>query len=216
MRQALTLAVVGVATLAAHAQTRQAPTFRTKIDLVQVDVVVVDADGVPVRGLNQADFAVLDRGKPQAIAAFQEVARHHEGEAPAPLRSIRRDVSMNQGAQADRLVVMVLDDLHIYKERTDRAKEIARKIVTELGGQSSMAVLFTSGDHSTQVTQDPAAITAAVETLKGRQSWRRPHHGSDQMHGARIDPEDSIDTTLSKIQSNQDAGVQDFVDNMRQ
>jgi VWFA-related protein len=217
MKKALAILLTCAGAAVVHGQSKpQTPTFRTTVDLVQVDVVVVDKEGNAVRGLRQSDFAVYDRGKRQTIAAFEEVARHHETEAPAPLRSIRRDVSMNQGAQADRLVVMVIDDLHIYKERTDRAKTIARRVVADLGAQSSMAVLFTSGDHSTQVTQDPAAVAAAIETLKGRQSWRRPHHGSDQMHGARIDPEDSIDTTLSKIQNTQDATVQDFVDNMRQ
>jgi len=89
-------------------------------------------------------------------------------------------------------------------------------VIARFGTESSMAVLFTSGDHSTQVSQDPSVAAAAVETLKGRQSWRRPHHGSNQMHGARIDPEDSIDTAMSKVQNNQDATVQDFMDNMRQ
>ena len=202
--------------LAAPPPQQQPPTFRTKVDLVQVDVIVQDKNGEQVRGLTQADFALFDRGKPQTVAAFQEVARHVEREAPAPLQSFRRDVAMNVGPQAERLVVMVLDDLHIYKERTDRTRQIARDVIAQFGPQSSMAVLFTSGDHSTQVTQDPAVLASAVETLKGRQSWRRPHHGSNQMHGARIDPEDSLDSALSKIQTSQDATVQDFMDNMRQ
>jgi len=34
---------------------QQRPTFRTTVDLVQVDVVVVDGSGEQVRGLTQAD-----------------------------------------------------------------------------------------------------------------------------------------------------------------
>jgi VWFA-related protein len=216
MRTPLAALILCLATLAAHAQSKQTPTFRTKVDLVQVDVVVVDRAGEQVRGLKEADFAVLDRGKPQAIAAFEEVARHHEAEAPAPLRSVRLDVAMNQSAQADRLVVMVVDDLHIWKDRTDRAKEIARKVIADLGAQSSMAVLFTSGDHSTQVTQESSVLGAAVDTLKGRQSWRRPHPAIDKQSGDRIDPEDSMETALGKVQASQDTRIQDFADNMRQ
>jgi len=195
---------------------QQRPTFRTTVDLVQVDVVVVDGSGEQVRGLTQADFALFDRGKPQSIAAFEEVARHYEREAPPPLRSFRRDVAMNVGPQADRLVVMVLDDLHIYKERTDRAKAIARDVIAQFGTESSMAVLFTSGDHSTQVSQDPSVAAAAVETLKGRQSWRRPHPAIDKQSGDRIDPEDSMGTALGKVQASQDTKIQDFADNIRQ
>ena len=163
----------------------QQPTFRTSVDLVQVDVVVVDKDGRPVEGLTAADFTILDRRKAQKIATFDEVSHRQAEETPAPavLPGVRLDVSSNQTGQSERLIVMVVDDLHIYKERTDRAKDIARKVLADLGPQSSMAVLFTSQEHSTQVTTDRARLLAAVDTLKGRQSWRRPHQASDAQTG---------------------------------
>lgn len=194
----------------------QAPTFRTRVDLVQIDVVVVDKAGNPIRGLTQTDFAILDRRKPQTIAAFEEVAHVHADEpaTPALLPSVKLDVSNNQTAQSGRLVVMVIDDLHIYKERTDRAKDIAKKVLAELGAQSSMAVLFTSQEHSTQVTSDTSRLLAAVDTLKGRQSWRRPHQASDTQTGRRIDPESADPVGI--VSGNQETKVQDFFDNMAQ
>ena len=206
------------ASLVASSQSgQQPPTFRTRVDLVQVDVVVVDREGRAIRGLKQADFAVLDRGKPQTIATFEEIAHTPETGASAPLPLlVSRDVAVNQGPQADRLVVIVVDDLHIWKDRTDRAKEITRRVSADLGARSSMAVLFTSGDHSTQVTQDPAVLSAAIDTLKGRQSWRRPHYAIDQMSAHRIDPEDSSQAALAKVQQAQENMVQVFSDNMRQ
>ena len=39
----------------------QQPTFRSRIDLVQVDVVAIDKDGNHVRGLTKDDFALFDR-----------------------------------------------------------------------------------------------------------------------------------------------------------
>lgn len=196
----------------------QAPTFRTGVELVEVDVVVVDKDGHPVEGLTAEDFTVLDRKKPQKIATFDEVMHRHpdESAAMAPIRGVRLDVSNNQTAQADRLIVMVVDDLHIYKERTDRAREIARNVVADLGSRSSMAVLFTSQEHSTQVTSDSARLLAAVDTLKGRQSWRRPHQAIDKQKGARIDPEDSAESALGKVGESQLTSTQDFFDNMTQ
>jgi VWFA-related protein len=192
------------------------PTFRTSVDLVQVDVVVVDKDGRPIEGLTAADFTILDRRKPQKIATFDEVSHRHADDAVAPpvLPSVRLDVSSNQTGQSERLIVMVVDDLHIYKERTDRAKDIARKVLADLGPQSSMAVLFTSQEHSTQVTTDRARLLAAVDTLKGRQSWRRPHQASDAQTGKRIDPEDS--NPIATVSENQETKVQDFFDNMAQ
>jgi VWFA-related protein len=187
------------------------------VDLVQVDVVVTAADGTRVRGLKASDFTLADRGRPQGIATFEEVSRGRAAEAarvPALPAAVRRDVATNQGAQADRLVVMVVDDLHIWKGRTDRAKEIARKVAADLGPASSMAVLFTSGERSTQVTRDPAILDAAIDTLKGRQSWRRPHQAVDTQKGGRIDPEAA--DPLAIVAANQQTVLQDFFDNMQQ
>jgi VWFA-related protein len=211
-----TLAVASLAATLLTAQS-QPPTFRARVDLVQVDVVVVDRDGNPVRGLQAADFVLGDRGTPQAIASFEEISHQPPppgARATAPFTA-RTDVADNQSPQADRLVVMVVDDLHIYKERTDRAKAIARKVLADLGPASSMAVLFTSGQHSTQITDDISLLDGAVETLKGRQSWRRPHTAIDGQTGGRIDSE-NMDAALATIQKSQDATLQDFSDNLTQ
>jgi VWFA-related protein len=199
-------------------QGQDRPTFRAGVELVQVDVVVVDRTGRHVAGLKASDFTILDRGKPQTVATLDEVSRHHPETPPAPplLASVKLDVSNNQSAQSDRLVVMVIDDLHIYKERTDRAKEIARRVLADLGDASSMAVLFTSQDHSTQVTTDQSRLHAAIDTLKGRQSWRRPHQARDTQTGAAIGPEDSMQSALAKVQQSQETNVQDFFDNLTQ
>src|SRR4051812_45728048 len=115
VRTILGAAILGTVVLA---QQRQPPTIRARADLVEVDVVVVDAAGNPVRGLTVDDFVLKDRGKAQTIATLDEVT--HEPRVPAfaasALRLVRKDVSDNQTAQSDRLVVMVVDDLHIYKE----------------------------------------------------------------------------------------------------
>jgi VWFA-related protein len=194
------------------------PTFRSRADLVQVDVVVVGRDGAPIRGLKAQDFVLRDRGTPQAIVTFDEMS--HERLPPAAPdvlpRGVKRDVGSNQTGQANRLVVMVVDDLHIYRERTDRAKEIARKVLAELGPQSSMAVLFTSGQHSTQVSGDLGVLSAAIETLKGRQSWRRPHPATDAQRGARLDPEMTAEQQLAVIGKTQEAKLQDFFENLTQ
>jgi len=192
------------------------PTFRAGVELVQVDVVVVDKDGQAIEGLTAEAFTILDRRKPQTIATFDEVRhrRRDEPAAPAPMADVRQDVANNQTAQSDRLIVMVIDDLHIYKERSERAREIARKVIADLGPQSSMAVLFTSQEHSTQVTSDSARLLAAVDTLKGRQSWRRPHQATDKQKGDRLDPEAADPGAIAS--KNQETNVQHFFDNMTQ
>jgi VWFA-related protein len=214
---ALVVACLGAAVAAAQQTQQPKPTFRTAVDLVQVDVVVLDGDGRHVRNLKASDFTLLDRRKPQEIAAFDEVAHERAADAPPPLPpTVKLDVADNRTAQADRLIVMVVDDLHIVSNRTDKTKAIARDVLDKLAPQSSMAVLFTSGYHSTQVTEDRALLASAIETMKGRQSWRRPHPAIDRQTGTNISPEMSAEQQQAIISANQSVSLQDFFDNMTQ
>jgi hypothetical protein len=47
------------------------PTFRAGVNFVRVDVIVHDGKGQPVSDLTQADFEVLEDGKPQTIEQFR-------------------------------------------------------------------------------------------------------------------------------------------------
>jgi VWFA-related protein len=111
---------------------------------------------------------------------------------------------------------MVVDDLHIYKGRTDRARSIARDIITTLGTQASMAVLFTSRTRNTQVTEDRAELLAAIEAMQGRQSVRRPHQARDDQKAPPGDPEMDPLARLDAIGQAQQVNMQDFFDNMAQ
>src|SRR5690606_10731774 len=118
--------------------------------------VVIDKDGQRVHGLTKDDFVLRDRRQPQTIETFTEVRRDVERarETPRPPVTARIDVASNTTAEAGRLVVLLLDDLHVWQGRSDTVKEIARKIVTDLGPESSMALLQAGGEHSTEVTND--------------------------------------------------------------
>jgi VWFA-related protein len=48
----------------------QAPTYRSGVTAVPIDVRVIDKDGKPIVDLRQEDFTVLEDGVPQAIAHF--------------------------------------------------------------------------------------------------------------------------------------------------
>ncbi len=48
----------------------QAQTFRAGVDLVHFAVTVTDKQGTPITGLTEADFEVVERGRPQRIRFF--------------------------------------------------------------------------------------------------------------------------------------------------
>ncbi len=178
MATALALLVLGGSVLQARPQERpqQPPVFRTATELVEIDVVVVDKDGQRVHGLTKDDFILKDRKKPQSIETFTEVQRSIERatELPRLPPETRMDVASNTSAKAGRLVVMVLDDLHTYRGRTDTVKGIARNIVNDLGPESAMSLIQVGGEHGVEVTDDRSRLLGSIEKFKGRRPTRRP------------------------------------------
>jgi len=165
---------------------QQQPVFRATVELVQVDVIVRDRDGNPVRGLAAQDFVILDRRKPQSVATFKEIRRDQD-RRPEPARAfpstLKLDVASNQSAKSERLIVMVLDDLHAYRGRDETVKKIARQVVESLGPQSTMALVMTSGRNNVDVTEDRARLLESIDKFKGERAVRRPMTAPDYRGG---------------------------------
>jgi VWFA-related protein len=153
----------------------QAPVFRSRTDLVQIDVVATDASGHPVHGLTKDDFTVLDRGTPRAVVAFQEVA----SERPAPPLlppTLELDTSDNLTAKTDRTVILVLDDLHFEKQQANDVKSMARRVVAGLGAGTSIGLVTTSGVFGVEPTADRARVLDVIDRFVNKYSpdWVAP------------------------------------------
>ncbi|MEO6221877.1 MAG: VWA domain-containing protein [Vicinamibacterales bacterium] len=172
---ALALAVTGLS-VGAQETPQRPPVFRSATELVEIDVVVIDKAGQKVHGLTKDDFILKDRKRAQTIETFTEVQREIERatELPPLPAETRVDVATNTSAKAGRLVVLVLDDLHVWRGRADTVRDIARKVITDLGPESSMALIQTGGEHGVEVTEDRSRLLAAVEKFQGRRPTRRP------------------------------------------
>jgi VWFA-related protein len=178
---------------------RQPPVFRTTTELIEIDVVAVDKAGRPVHGLTKDDFILRDRKKPQVVETFTEVRREFERAtelSPLP-PEVRVDVASNTSARAGRLVVMVLDDLHVWQRRTEAVKDIARTVVADLGPESSMALIQTGGEHGVEVTDDRSRLLSSIDKFKGRRPSRRPLEVCDPI----ATPRDVETATASNLES---------------
>lgn len=158
-----------VVALAAQTQTpspnQQPPTFRTGVDIVQLDVVVLDKDRHPVRGLTAEDFTILDKGKPQPIVAFSAVDVPAPASHVAPwIREAPLDVVSN--GETHRLVAIVMDDAYakVEPDVNKRAKQIARNAVDQLGPGDLAAVVFTFLGRAQNFTADRSQLVQAIES----------------------------------------------------
>jgi VWFA-related protein len=150
----------------------QAPTFKVRIDYVEVDVAVTDANGAVVRTLKEEDFQVLEDGKPQKIATFGMIdipVERYERPLFSP-DPIEPDVASNARVFDGRVYVMVIDDLHTDFTRTERTKDAARRFIVEhFGSNDLMAVVHTAGksDSGQELTNSKRLLLAAVNKTFG-------------------------------------------------
>ncbi len=155
---------------------QQPPVFRSNTELVEIDVVAVDKAGNRVHGLTRDDFILTERRTVQDIETFTEIrgdvaAVRSDERLPVGFRT---GVASNSTSDAGRLVILVLDDLHVWQGRSEIVKDIATKIVNQLDPASSMALIQTGGDHSVEVTSDRTRLLEAISRFKGRRPVRRP------------------------------------------
>src|SRR5437879_13111952 len=93
---------------------RPVPVFPARAEAITADVVVLDKDGRPVRGLTQQDFTLLEDGRPQTIVGFE--ARELTSPGNGTLRErvvIDERVAANRGSSqlGGRTFAILLDDL---------------------------------------------------------------------------------------------------------
>jgi VWFA-related protein len=152
---------------------QQQPTFKVRVDYVEVDAVVTDRQGRIVRDLKKEDFQVLEDGKSQSITAFTMVDIPVEKDnrplfATAP---IEPDVKTNEKPFDGRVYVMVIDDMHTRFGRSARVKGAAKQFIERrLGANDLMAVVHTAGpsDANQEFTNNRKLLLAAVDKTSGR------------------------------------------------
>src|SRR5438874_13762573 len=146
----------------------QGPTFKVRVDYVEVDVVVTDRQGNLVRDLKKEDFQVLEDGKSQTISTFTMVDIPVE-RADRPLFAespIEPDVKTNEKPFDGRVYVMVIDDLNTRHGRSNRVKADAKQYIERrLGANDLMAIVHTAGssDANQEFTNNKRLLLAAVD-----------------------------------------------------
>jgi len=99
----------------------QTPAFEGRVEQVTVDVVVLDKDGAPVRGLGPADLEIYEDGAKQKVVSFEAVDVPETPQATPPSRPL---VSTNQdpGNDRGRTFVLLFDDTHLTATTARLAK----------------------------------------------------------------------------------------------
>ena len=150
----------------------QAPTpqFRSGIDIVRFDVVVVDKARHPVAGLTAADFHVSENGKPLRIAGFESVTipGPAAGGDPTSGDAGATETVSNERRVPRRLVVILFDRTIGYEWPVVNARAVANAAIDALGPNDLAAVMFTPGlaaGRPQGFTANRARLRAAVASM---------------------------------------------------
>jgi len=163
---------------APQSATQSAPTFRTGVRVIDLDVFVTDRDGKFVGDLTKDDFEIVEDGRPQEIQSFSYINLPLPAAAPASTKDEARpepDVQTNTTPQ-DRVYVIVLDSpsTHPPPSRdivgglayTVLMKRVVGQFVREsLGPRDQVAVVHTQGTFtdSQPFTTSKALLLASLD-----------------------------------------------------
>ena len=147
-----------------------AATFKVKVNLVEVRVVVRDAQGHAVGNLKQDDFQLFDNGKLQTITKFsvdQAGAKpviHQEGGPP----TIANDKLASLPTMPERFIAYLFDDIHLKFGDLAQVRSAAQHHLEELRSTDRAAIFTTSGQNQLDFTDDQAKLRAAMNQIQPR------------------------------------------------
>ena len=153
------------------------PPFRTAVTRVEVSALVLDRDGMPLRGLTAADFEVLENGVPQVVRSFTPFV-YEAGllvlpdpvlPDAGPSAASTSTPASNFYASSSRVFALILDDLHVDVRRTQVARAAARRLLEQLTPTDLLFVATTSSSESTgYFTRDRRHALQMVESFTGQ------------------------------------------------
>lgn len=153
----------------------QAPSFQVKVNLVEVRVVVRDAQGKAIGNLKQDDFVLLDDKKPQQIKRFSveesEAIAGPNGAAAVATTGTPETVAGNeirqQFAKTWRLAYL-FDDVNSTPNDLTNARKAADQAIDALAPGEQLGIFTLSGQGQQDFSNDKDRLRAAVAQLKPR------------------------------------------------
>jgi len=175
--------------LPARAQVQQSSSdssavIRATTRLVQVDVVVTDSSGHPLKDrLSEKDFSILEDGKPQKLSFFS--FQQFEGQEKRPLPQLPPHVATNRpeyGRSAGPPIILLLDGINTPVENQIVVRQQMLKFLADHFDPRMRIAVFLLGNELTVLqdfTSDSALLTAVMQKYRSQSAAAGRLAGTD-------------------------------------
>ncbi len=165
----------------------QQPTFRAGVNFVRVDVIAHDAKGQPIIDLTQADFEVLEDGRPQTVEQFRLIridGNPRPGDPPPRELRNRIDEEIEISRDDVRVFVIFFDDYHVRLGNSLSVKEpLIRFVQTQLRPNDIVGLMYPlTPVDGISFTRNMASVVSAIERFEGRKFNYEPRNTFEQQY----------------------------------
>jgi VWFA-related protein len=149
----------------------EAAVFTTRVNLVEVRVVVRDAHGHTIGDLRADDFQLLDNNKAQVVTRFTV---DRAGERLVDRSEVQADITAPNNTQPPltpatalptRYVTYVFDDIHLQFSELAVARNAADHVLQSLRPEDRVAVYSASGQTHLQFTDDRTQLRGELDRI---------------------------------------------------
>ncbi len=140
-------------------------TFKVRVNLVLVRVVVRDNNGKAVSNLKKEDFQLADERKPQIISSFSMETPASHAPAVGPGEAISEGTPVKAADLPQRFVTLFFDDLHLSLQDVMFSRQATAKLFAAMGPRDRLAILTSSGQVEQDFTGDRGKLEEAVQRI---------------------------------------------------
>src|SRR5208282_4764993 len=147
-------------------------TFKVRVNLVLVRVVVRDNNGKVVPNLKKEDFQLADNRKPQVISSFsvETPASHVTAAKTDSPESASEGTPVKPLELPQRFVALYFDDLHLSTQDVVVSRQAATKLFNAMQAGDRFGIGSTSGQVQQDFTADREKLDDALKRILPRLS----------------------------------------------
>ena len=142
-------------------------TFKVRVNVVLVRVVVRDNNGKVISDLKKEDFQLADERKPQIISSFsvETPASHVSTVKMESAEAVPEGTPVKAADLPQRFVTLFFDDLHLSLQDAMFSRQATSKLFAAMVARDRFSIFTTSGEVEQDFTGDRGKLEEAVQRI---------------------------------------------------